>query len=122
MRRRPPPPLREGAGGGWREEEGAEGRALPPWEGCGRTPGGGGKNTGEREGEGRTKKIGGQHITVGSYYNPAVMLTYHRRFVIRPGGDAQSYYEPAVICKHHRRVHLEPEVIDYHRRFETNRR
>ena len=44
------------------------------------------------------KKIGGEHITAGSYYNPAVMLTYHRR------------------------VHLEPAVIDYHRRFETNRR
>jgi hypothetical protein len=27
-----------------------------------------------------------------------------------------------VIRKHHRRVHLEPAVIDYHRRFETNRR
>ena len=32
-------------------------------------------------------KIGGEHITVGSSYNPAVMLTYHRWFVIRPGGD-----------------------------------
>ena len=45
--------------------------------------------TGER-GVGRMKKIGGEHITVGSYYNPAVMLTYHRRFVIRPGGDARA--------------------------------
>ena len=48
--------------------------------------------------------------------DPAVMLTYHRRFahhrrfVIRPGGDAvesitaRSYYEPAVIRKHHRRI------------------
>ena len=45
------------------------------------------KNSRERE-EGRMKKIGGEHITIGSYYNPAVMLTYHRRFVIRPGGDA----------------------------------
>ena len=55
------------------------------------------------------KKLGGEYITAGSYYNPAVMLTYHRRFVIRPGGDALesitaesitagSYYEPAVIC------------------------
>ena len=52
----------------------------------------------EREREGRMKKIGGEHITTGSYYNPAVMLTYHRR------------------------VYLEPAVIDYHRRFETNRR
>ena len=81
----------------------------------------------EREG-GENKKIGGEHITVGSYYNPAVMLTYHRRFVLRIGGDvvesitAGSYYEPAVIHKHHRWVHLEPAVIDYHRRFETNRR
>ena len=64
-------------------------------EGCGRTPWGGGK------------KIGGEHITAGSYYNPAVMLIYHRRFVIRPGGDvfksitAGSYYKPAVIRKHH---------------------
>ena len=45
-----------------------------------------------------------------------------------PSGDALdsitagSYYEPAVIRKHYRRVHLEPAVIDYHRRFETNRR
>ena len=52
----------------------------------------------------RKIKIGGEHITVGSHYNPAVMLTYHRRFVIRPGGDALegittgSYYELAVIC------------------------
>ena len=71
----------------------------------------------EREREGRMKKIDGEHITVGSYYNPAVMITYHRRFVIRPGGDvvesitAGSYYEPAVICKHHRWVHLEPAVM-----------
>ena len=56
------------------------------------------KNTGERGREGRMKKIGGEHITVGSYYNPAVMLTYHRQ------------------------VHLNPAVIYYHRRFETNRR
>ena len=46
------------------------------------------KKTPEREGEGRMKKIGGEHITAGSYYNPAVMVMYHRRFVIRPGGDA----------------------------------
>ena len=52
----------------------------------------------EREREGRMKKIGGEHITAGSYYNPAVMLTYHRQ------------------------VHLKPAVIYYHRRFETNRR
>ena len=44
----------------------------------------------EREREGRMKKIGGEHITAGSYYNPAVMLTYYRRFVIRPGGDRLS--------------------------------
>ena len=36
----------------------------------------------EREREGRMKKIGGEYITVGSYYNPAVMLTYHRRVVL----------------------------------------
>ena len=42
----------------------------------------------EGRGEVRRIKIGGEHITAGSYYNPAVMLTYHRRFVIRPGGDA----------------------------------
>ena len=42
----------------------------------------------ERErGRGELKKLGGEHITAGSYYNPAVMLMYHRRFVIRPGGD-----------------------------------
>jgi hypothetical protein len=29
----------------------------------------------EREREGRMKKIGGEYITVGSYYNPAVMLS-----------------------------------------------
>jgi hypothetical protein len=54
------------------------------------------KNTGEREGGENEKKIGGEHITVGSYYNPAV------------------------IRKHHCWVHLELAVIDYHRRFETN--
>ena len=82
----------------------------------------------KREGGENEKKIGGEHITAGSYYNPAVMFTYHRQFVIQPGGDvvesitAGSYYEPAVIRKHHRWVYLEPAVIDYHRRFETNRR
>ena len=35
----------------------------------------------------RKIKIGEEHITAGSYYEPTVMLTYHRRFVIRPGGD-----------------------------------
>ena len=38
----------------------------------------------EGRGEVRRIKIGGEHITAGSYYNPAVMLIYHRRFVIRP--------------------------------------
>ena len=53
---------------------------------------------------------------------------HHRRVILQPGGDvvesitAGSYYEPAVIRKHHRWVHLEPAVIGYHRRFETNRR
>jgi len=93
-------------GRGTREEDGAEGRRRRhgrareeegEWGGGRRHEGGravGGrqgeeeKNTGEREGEGRMKKIGGEHITAGSYYNPAVMLIYHRRFVIRPGGDA----------------------------------
>ena len=51
----------------------------------------------------RKIKIDGEHITAGSYYNPTVMVTYHRRFVIRPGGDALesitagSYYELTVI-------------------------
>ena len=70
-----------------REEEWAEGGATREgglWaDARGRR-----KKIPEREGEGRMKKIGGEHITAGSYYNPAVMLTYHRRFVIRPGGDA----------------------------------
>jgi len=52
----------------------------------------------ERGGGENEKKIDGEHITAGSYYNPAVMLIYHRR------------------------VHLEPAVKDYHRRFEINRR
>ena len=36
----------------------------------------------------RKIKIDGEHITAGSYYNPTVMVTYHRRFIIRPDGDA----------------------------------
>ena len=51
----------------------------------------------EREGVGRMKKIGGEHITAGSYYNPAVMLMYHRRFVIRPGGDALNSMKPPLM-------------------------
>ena len=47
-----------------------------------------GRRWDEGRGEVRRIKIGGEHITAGSYYNPAVMLIYHRRFVIRPGGDA----------------------------------
>ena len=41
----------------------------------------------EREGGENEKKIGGEHITAGSYYNPAVMLIYHSRVVLRTGGD-----------------------------------
>jgi len=51
-------------GGGWHHEGG---RAVGGRQGEEE------KNTGEREREGRMKKIGGEHITVGSYYNPAVM-------------------------------------------------
>ena len=35
----------------------------------------------------RKIKIDGEHITAGSYYNPVVILIYHRRFVLRTGGD-----------------------------------
>ena len=113
-------------GRGTREEDGAEGRRHRhgrareeegEWGGGRRHEGGGKKYRRQSEGGENEKKIGGEHITVGSYYNPAVMLTYHRRFVIRPGGDvvesitAGSYYEPAVIRKHHRRVHLKPAVM-----------
>ena len=66
-------------------------------EGCG-TPGEEEKIPERERGRGELKKLGGEHITAGSYYNPAVIL------------------------KHHRRIHLEPAVIYYHRRFETNRR
>jgi len=84
-------------GRGTREEDGAEGRRRRhgrareeegEWGGGRRHEGGravGGRH--EREREGRMKKIGGEHITAGSYYNPTVMLTYHRRFVLRTGGD-----------------------------------
>ena len=70
-------------GRGTREEDGAEGRRCyhgrareEEWEwGGGRRPEGGRKKIPEREREGRMKKISGEHITAGSYYNPAVMLT-----------------------------------------------
>ena len=55
------------------------------------------KNTGEREREWRMKKIDGEHVTAGSYYNPAVMLMYHHRFVIRPGGDVSTASPPGRI-------------------------
>ena len=54
-----------------REEEWAEGGATReggPWAD---TRGGGKKY--RREREGRMKKKGGEHITAGSYYNPAVI-------------------------------------------------
>ena len=126
-------------GRGTREEDGAEGRRRRhgrarevEWElGGGRHHEGGravGRRQGEeekkywrkRESEGRMKKIGGEHITAGSYYNPAVMLTYHRRFVIRPGGDALDSITAGTFGTGGDR--LSPAVIDYHRRFETNRR
>jgi len=66
--------------------------------GRGRRKGNGEEGGATREG-GENEKKRGEHITARSYYNPAVMLIYHRRFVIRPGGDALGlYYEPAVIC------------------------
>ena len=48
--------VREGAGGGWREEEGVEGRALPPWEGVG---GGRIRRRASRRCHGRARDEGG---------------------------------------------------------------
>jgi len=89
---------------GTREEDGAAGRRRHTMGGRGRRKGNGEeggatregglwadargrKKIPEREGGENEKKLGGEHITAGSYYNPAVMLTYHRRVVLRTGGD-----------------------------------